>query len=63
MEKLPQPSGDDSKPMPSELEGEYGIGVLSILTLNDIIGGLKGIGSEEDIRRMEEYRAKYKASD
>jgi len=66
MEKLPHPSGDDSKPMPSaigEIRKEYGIPVLSILTLNDIIGGLKGIGSEEDIRRMEEYRAKYKASD
>jgi orotate phosphoribosyltransferase len=62
MEKLPHPSGDDSKPMPSaigEIRKEYGIG----LTLNYIIGGLMGIGSEEDIRRMEEYRAKYKASD
>ncbi|KAH8648767.1 phosphoribosyltransferase-like protein [Tricladium varicosporioides] len=66
MEKLPAPNGDDSTPMPSaigEIRKEYGIPVLSILTLNDIIGGLKGIGSEDDIRRMEEYRAKYKASD
>jgi orotate phosphoribosyltransferase len=65
MEKLPHPSGDDSKPMPSaigEIRKKYGIAVLSILTLNDIIGCLKGIGSE-DIRRMEEDRAKYKASD
>lgn len=66
MEKLPPSNGDDSTPMPSaigEIRKEYGIPVLSILTLNDIIGGLKGLGSEDDIRRMEEYRAKYKASD
>jgi orotate phosphoribosyltransferase len=65
MEKLPA-DGDDSKPGPSaigELRREYGIPVLSILTLDDIIEGLKGIGSEKDIRSMEEYRAKYKASD
>lgn len=68
MEKLPAPDGSDdsSTPMPSaigEIRREYGIPVLAILTVNDIIGGLKGIGSEDDIRRMEEYRAKYKASD
>lgn len=66
MEKLPSPSGDDSAPMPSaigEIRKEYGIPVLSILTLDDIIGGLKGTDSEENIKSMEEYRAKYKASD
>jgi orotate phosphoribosyltransferase len=66
MEKLPSPSGDDNMPMPSaigEIRKEYGIPILSILTLNDIIGGLKGFGSEDDIRRLEEYRAKYRASD
>lgn len=65
-EKLPAKDGDDSKPGPSaigEIRKEYGIPVLSILTLDDVIGGLRGVGSEEDIRRMEEYRAKYKASD
>lgn len=66
MEKLPSPTGDDSAPMPSaigEIRKEYGIPVLSILTLDDIIGGLNGIASEENIKNMEEYRAKYKASD
>ncbi|TAQ90263.1 hypothetical protein B7494_g1402 [Chlorociboria aeruginascens] len=66
MEKLPSPDGDDSKPMPSaigEIRKEYGIPVLSILTLDDIIGGLKGIRPEDDITKMEEYRAKYRASD
>ncbi|KAF7868523.1 hypothetical protein EAF04_005054 [Stromatinia cepivora] len=66
MEKLPSPTGDDSAPMPSaigEIRKEYGIPVLSILTLDDIIGGLNGIASEDNIKNMEEYRAKYKASD
>jgi len=65
-EKLPASNGDDSTPMPSaigEIRKEYGIPVLSILTLDDIIGGLRGISSEENIKTMEEYRAKYKASD
>jgi len=66
MEKMPAPNGDDNMPMPSAIGAmrkEYGIPVLSILTLDDIIRGLKGIGSEEDIRRLEEHRAKYKSSD
>ncbi|KAF7900928.1 uncharacterized protein EAE97_005481 [Botrytis byssoidea] len=66
MEKLPSPTGDDSAPMPSaigEIRKEYGIPVLAILTLDDIIGGLSGIASEENVKNMEEYRAKYKASD
>ncbi|KAL2257112.1 hypothetical protein VTK26DRAFT_648 [Humicola hyalothermophila] len=66
MEKLPSPDGDDSKPMPSaigELRKEYGLPIVAILTLDDIIEGMKGLASEEDIRRTEEYRAKYKATD
>jgi len=66
LEKLPSLTGDDSAPMPSaigEIRKEYGIPVLAILTLNDIIGGLKGFGSPEDIQRLEEYRAKYRATD
>lgn len=42
---------------------EYGIPVLSILTLDDIIGGLEGSGREEDVKKMEEYRRLYKADD
>jgi len=66
MEKLPSPDGDDSKPMPSamgELRKEYGLPIFAILTLDDIIEGAKGLASEEDIKRTEEYRAKFKASD
>lgn len=66
MEKLVASDGDESKPMPSAIGAirkEYGIPVLAILTMDDIIGGLKQSGKEEDIKNMEEYRAKYKASD
>lgn len=66
MEKLPSPDGDDSKPMPSaigELRKEYGLPIFSILTLDNIIEGMKSFASEEDIKKTEEYRSKYKASD
>ncbi|KAH6635483.1 phosphoribosyltransferase-like protein [Chaetomium sp. MPI-SDFR-AT-0129] len=66
MEKLPSTDGDDSKPMPSaigELRKEFNLPIFSILTLDDIIEGVKGVASEEDIKRTEEYRAKFKASD
>ncbi|CAI4210538.1 unnamed protein product [Parascedosporium putredinis] len=60
------PDGDDTKPMPSaigELRKEYGLPIFSILTLDDIIDGMKSFASETDIKNIEEYRAKYKASD
>lgn len=66
MEKLPSPDGDDSKPMPSaigEIRKEYGLPIFAILTLDDIIEGMKDFASEEDIRKTEDYRSKYKASD
>jgi hypothetical protein len=37
--------------------------VLSILDLNDTIVGITRLGLEEDLRRLEGYRAKYKADD
>lgn len=66
MEKLVSPDGDESKPMPSaigQLRREYGVPVVAILTLDDIIGGLEGLGSADDIARLEAYRAKYQPSD
>jgi orotate phosphoribosyltransferase len=60
MEKLPALNGDDSGQMPSaigEIRKEYKVPVLSVLNLNDIIAGLRGLGSEEEMRRLEDYRA------
>lgn len=65
-EKTPTENDDDGKPGPSaigEVRKQYRIPVLSILKLDDIIEFLKSQGSEEDIKRVDEYRAKYKASD
>ena len=66
MEKLPSPDGDDTKPMPSaigEIRKEYNIPIFAILTLDDIIDGMKDFASEEDVRRTREYRQRYKATD
>lgn len=66
MEKLPAADGDDSKPGPSalgEVKKEFGIPIYAILNLNDVIEGARGRASDEDVKRIEEYRAKYKASD
>lgn len=65
-EKTPSPDGDDSGPRASaigEVRKTYGIPVLSILTLDDIVDYMKSIGTEEDVKRMEEYRQKYRATD
>jgi orotate phosphoribosyltransferase len=66
MEKTPSATDDDGIPRPSaigEIRKQYGIPVLSILSLDDIIDFMKSLGTEDDLRRLEEYRAKYKASD
>ena len=66
MEKLPAADGDDSQPGPSaigELRKEFGIPIFAILTLDDIIEGMQSFASQDDIKRTEEYRQKYKATD
>lgn len=66
MEKLPSPDGDDSKPMPSalgEIKKEYGIPIIAILTLDNIIAGMRDFATGDDVRRTEAYRAQYKATD
>ncbi|KAK3171206.1 hypothetical protein OEA41_003290 [Lepraria neglecta] len=46
-----------------EVKKQYGVPVLSIVDLNDLIGTLGGTVKEEDVRRMEEYKRRYGASD
>tara|TARA_R110002003_G_scaffold193_14_gene15029 strand:+ start:1049 stop:1750 length:702 start_codon:yes stop_codon:yes gene_type:complete len=65
-EKTPTPNDDDGKPGPSaigQVRKQYGIPVLAILTLDDVVEYLRGLGSEDDLKRLDEYRAKYKATD
>ncbi|MCJ1297507.1 orotate phosphoribosyltransferase [Hypocenomyce scalaris] len=66
MEKMPSPTDDDGTPRPSaigEVRRQYGVPVLSIITLDDLIAGLREMGDKDDIRRLEEYKARYMASD
>jgi orotate phosphoribosyltransferase len=46
-----------------QLRKQLGIPVLAIVTLDDFMEYLKKLGGVEDLKRLEEYRAKYKASD
>ncbi|KAH6659747.1 phosphoribosyltransferase-like protein [Truncatella angustata] len=47
------------------LRKEFGIPIVAVLKLDDIVKGLKEshVATEDDLRRIEEYRAKYGASD
>lgn len=66
LEKTPSATDDDGTPRSSaigEVRKQYGIPVLAILTLDDVIEYLRGLGSAEDLRRLDEYREKYRASD
>ncbi|KAF1913340.1 phosphoribosyltransferase-like protein [Ampelomyces quisqualis] len=65
-EKTPTTTDDDGKPGPSaigQVRKQYGIPVLAILTLDDVVEYLRGLGGEDDLKRLDEYRAKYRASD
>lgn len=66
MEKMPGGADDDDGTPRLSAIGEvkrvYGVPVLSIITLDDLIGLLRGMGSEEDMKRLEEYKARYRAS-
>ncbi|KAI2624373.1 orotate phosphoribosyl transferase [Hypoxylon sp. NC1633] len=57
------PDGDGKTSAIGQLRKEYQIPIISIVQLNDIIDGVKGVISDDDIRKIEEYRTKYGASD
>ena len=71
MEKMPGPREkedgvEDEEPRMSamgQIKGEFGLPTASIVTLNDLIAVLRIKGDEEDIRRLEEYRRRYRATD
>ncbi|KAL9120728.1 MAG: hypothetical protein Q9187_002716 [Circinaria calcarea] len=69
MEKMPAVEGEidgDGKPGPSaigQIRKEYGIPVLSVITLEDLIEGMKTMGREGDALRCASYRDKYRAND
>ena len=46
-----------------EVKREFGVPVLSIIDLNDLIGLLGDLGNEEDRKRVEEYKKRYGAKE
>jgi orotate phosphoribosyltransferase len=70
-EKMPSAAekagqGDDGQPRGSaigEVVRETGVPVLAVLTLGNIVDGLKSLGRDEEVGRMEEYRRQYGATD
>ncbi|KAF2395726.1 orotate phosphoribosyltransferase [Trichodelitschia bisporula] len=66
-EKTPAKEGEDEDAPRGSTIGavrkEYGIPVLSILTLDDILEFFRGSGSEDELKRLDEYQKKYKATD
>ncbi|RYP65068.1 hypothetical protein DL769_006432 [Monosporascus sp. CRB-8-3] len=57
------PGGEGKISAIGELRRSLGVPVVAIVKLDDIIIGMRGAVSDDDIRRMEEYRSKYGASD
>jgi orotate phosphoribosyltransferase len=70
-EKVPSQSekdgkGDDGTPRGStigEVRKETGVPVMAVLTLADLIAGMKGLGREEEMKQMEEYYERYKPTE
>ena len=70
-EKMPGPrekeeGTDDGEPRMSamgQIRREFGVQTASIATLDDLIALLRDKGNEEDMKKLEEYRRRYRASD
>lgn len=69
-EKLPSQSekegkGDDGSARGTaigEVRSETGVPVLAVLTLDDLVDGMRHLGRDEEVKQMEEYRKRYGAS-
>ncbi|KAK9495873.1 phosphoribosyltransferase-like protein [Lipomyces doorenjongii] len=48
--------------MIAQVKRDYGVPIYSIITLDDIVQFAKGKLPEEDIKKIEDYREKYKAN-
>ena len=46
-----------------EVRRETGVPVLAVLTLGDVIEGMRALGREEEVKAMEAYRERYGARD
>ena len=69
-EKMPKPkdeAGEESEGDRGSAIGEVrrslGIPVIAVLTLNDLIKGMKALGKNDEVRKMEDYYQKYKPTE
>ena len=46
-----------------EVRRETGVPVMSVLTLSDLIEGIKAMGKKEEVEKMEEYYRQYGTTD
>ena len=46
-----------------EVRRETGVPVMAVLTLSDLIAGMKKLGMQEEMKRMEAYYEQYKPTD
>lgn len=71
LEKMPSAAEkeggeDDGSPRMSamgQIRGEFGVPTASIVTLDDLIVLVRERGDQDDLKRLEEYRRRYQASD
>lgn len=70
IEKMPGPKekdgiddGESRMSAMGQIKAEFGVQTASIVTLDDLIAMLTAKGDEGDIKRLEEYRRRYLASD
>ncbi|KAI9779247.1 MAG: orotate phosphoribosyltransferase [Geoglossum umbratile] len=63
MERTAVQGGEESVSAIGQIRTRYGVPVLAILTLDDIMDGLSKLDAGEDMRRLGEYRDKYRAND
>ena len=70
-EKLPSQSekenkGDDGSPRGSaigQVSKETGVPVFAVLTLSDLVEGMRKMGKDEEVKQMQEYYEQYKPAD
>ena len=63
LDRMERMSDDSPGSAIGELRKVYGVPVLSIIDLNDLVQTLEGVVSEQDMLRLEEYKRRYGASD
>lgn len=69
-EKTPSQSekegkGDDGSDRPSTIgavRAETGVPIFAVLTLDNVIDGVKGMASEEQLKALEAYKQRYGAN-